>query len=238
MRNTLQQHLAGKTLPLTLAHMGGIAHGPENKTETIVATLTYSPDIIELDIRKSKDGVLYCHHGSIPFGILFSQILHLFSFQTIQHLLGPVDTFEKILSVIPPNTIVYVDIKENVINARDLLPIFDMSATKRWWIAAYSVQHLHELRDGLGEKFVYVLNQPRFNLATTLRALDGKADIVQLFLWQATPRQITALRDQGVEFHISRFGALSQTTKQNRALQYKDVWLTYDDLTQTHKTTV
>jgi len=49
--------------PLVMAHAGGRAHGRENTASTVQEALRHSPGIIELDLRRSNDGQLYCYHG-------------------------------------------------------------------------------------------------------------------------------------------------------------------------------
>lgn len=82
--------------------------------------------IIELDVRKSKDGVLYCYHGTfiqyyftLRFPRDFSVLKKKYS----------VEALAKILDVITEDKIVFLDIKDVSINRAD---IFDAFADKRF----------------------------------------------------------------------------------------------------------
>lgn len=48
---------------LVMAHGHSSAQGRENSLDFVKNSLIYKPDIIELDLRKSADGVLFCFHG-------------------------------------------------------------------------------------------------------------------------------------------------------------------------------
>src|SRR3954463_6798600 len=48
--------------PLVLAHRGASAQAPANTLEAFVLARTLGADGVELDVRKSADGVLVVHH--------------------------------------------------------------------------------------------------------------------------------------------------------------------------------
>ena len=43
-----------------------------------------SADIIEIDVRKSRDSVLFCFHGGIPFGLISAYFLRFLPWSTIK----------------------------------------------------------------------------------------------------------------------------------------------------------
>ena len=51
-----------KNIPLVIAHRGDSSNALENSLEAIHGALAYPVDMIELDIRKSRDNVLYVMH--------------------------------------------------------------------------------------------------------------------------------------------------------------------------------
>jgi len=144
--------------PLVLAHRGGKAHGRENDAETITRALAYKPDIVEVDVRKSKDGVLYCHHGSVPLGVSVAQLYRFFTFAKITRMLGKRDTLEKILEVIPEDVVVCLDLKDKRITSSELLAV--IRHTRPVWVVVYSMKHLTELRQAMGDRVAYVHNSP------------------------------------------------------------------------------
>jgi glycerophosphoryl diester phosphodiesterase len=103
MRPIVEEQLKGRVLPLIMAHKGGTAYGRENSLQAIRRSIEIMPDIIvEVDVRKSRDGVLYCHHGSEPFGIIAASFFSLLSFAQIQKLVGQRDTLQCIIDSPPP----------------------------------------------------------------------------------------------------------------------------------------
>jgi glycerophosphoryl diester phosphodiesterase len=95
-----------------MAHRGGYVYGRENALETVLKALEAGADIIELDVRKSRDGVLYCHHGSMPWGMIAATFFGFLSFARIQKLVGRRYVLTHILEAIPSGTQAYLDIKD------------------------------------------------------------------------------------------------------------------------------
>jgi len=60
--------------PLILTHRGGDCFATENSVEAVQQSLRYKPGIIELDVRKNSDGILYCFQGNLG-EFLFPKIL-------------------------------------------------------------------------------------------------------------------------------------------------------------------
>ncbi len=143
-----------------VAHAGGKAHGRENDIQTIRRALRDKPDIVEVDVRKSRDGVLYCHHGSIPIGVSAAQFFRFLTFAEIQKLVGKRDTLEDIVRVVPESTILLLDIKDANIDGYDLKKV--LADRPQVWIAASSLRRTHKLREVFGEDVVYVLYQMFF----------------------------------------------------------------------------
>lgn len=92
MRRVLQEVLQHRNLPLIMAHRGSVGKGRENSIAAIREALTFSADIIEVDVRMSRNGVVYCHHGSIPFGVLAAQLFRFPTFTKTQRLVGKRDS--------------------------------------------------------------------------------------------------------------------------------------------------
>ena len=204
MRPAVAKHFEGKRLPLIMAHKGGTAYGPENAAETVRRALAHKhkPDIIEVDVRKSRDGVLYCHHGSIPFGVFFATFFGLFSFRTIMRLVGPRDTLRDVLAAIPEGTLVYLDLKDPWITAADLAPLISGRAgvwvAPYWWIP----QLLKHLRTELGDAHAYAFTRPVFFPRRMAKKLEGSIDFIRFFRWGWSRRVIDTIEGHNIACHM------------------------------------
>lgn len=59
---TIEELLASDSRPLILAHRGASFYHKENTLEAFQAAIAMGPDMIEFDVRRSRDGVLLVHH--------------------------------------------------------------------------------------------------------------------------------------------------------------------------------
>ncbi len=162
---------------MVVAHRGGKVHGRENDAETIQRVLAYKPDIVEVDVRKSRDGILYCYHGSVPFGIIAASFFYHFSFRWIQRLVGKRDTLQKILSVIPEETIVLLDLQDKHIG-EELVPL--IKNRDNVWIMTTSDRHMKLLHKTFDEDVEYVLRKPFFFVRHVLPMVLGLTDTMEL----------------------------------------------------------
>jgi glycerophosphoryl diester phosphodiesterase len=202
MRPIVEEQLRGRMLPLVMAHQCGSAHGQENALETVKKALEFKPDIIEIDVRKSRDGVLYCHHGSEPFGVMAAAFFGLLTFVQIQKLVGPRDTLEKMLGGVPADMLVFLDIKDPWIGVRDLRQLID--GRQGVWIAPFgSLAWLKRLRAGLGEEHVYVFgNRPLLFPRRALERFAPYADMVQFYRWSWNAKTISEIEERGIACHM------------------------------------
>lgn len=201
MRAVVEEQLRGRRLPLVMAHKGGSAHGRENAIDTIKRALAYRPDIIEVDVRKSRDGIMYCHHGSEPWGTLMAAFFGLLPFRQIQRLAGQRDTLKEILAVIPEDTLVYLDLKDPWIVASDLRPI--ITGRKGIWVAPFgTVRWLKRLRAGLGDEHAYSFNRPCIFPRHVAKRLARQADMIQFCRWSWNRETLDAIEGSGVACHM------------------------------------
>jgi hypothetical protein len=233
MRPFVENKLKGKKL-LTMAHMGGAAHGIENRCATIQACLPFKPDIIEIDVRKSSDGILFCHHGSIPFGVTFWTLFPSLPFSWVRRIVPGVNTLKEVADIIPENTMIYIDIKDLRIDGKDVEKELINCRAGAIWIAPWSTCHLKKLRYFLGDQYIYVVNRPALFLDHSIRNYGNIADVFQVFVWNFNFKTIKKIRENGYGYHLSRWFIGS---KKRYALQskYGDLWVTYNSLARTHK---
>src|ERR1700692_2707498 len=66
----------GTSLPLVIAHRGASREAPENTPEAFEAAIALGADAVELDVRRTSDGVLVVHHNAsrrgVPLAVLYS----------------------------------------------------------------------------------------------------------------------------------------------------------------------
>lgn len=76
--------------------------------------------VIEIDVRKSSDGVLYCYHGKLLQYYFSLRIPRKFSnIRRRYH----VDTLSDVLDVIPEDKVLFLDIKSRSITRSDVLGV-------------------------------------------------------------------------------------------------------------------
>ncbi len=216
---------------LVMAHMGGKDHGQENSVEAVTVAQHYCPDIIELDVRKSSDGILYCHHGSVPFGMLFAFFFRFFKFSQISKWTNA-NTLEEALAAIKGNPIIFLDLRGSMVEPRDLDTILSKFSFAAVWLASRSFAHIRLLKNFFGERFLYVYNLAflRFNFSMKRAKKEG-INIFQIFFWQCTQENINAIKKSGMDYAVCSF---FQSRKQyiERAKQWNSLWIYYDDLAQ------
>lgn len=205
MRPIVKEQINGRTLPLIMAHKGGTAYGRENSLETIRKALEIMPDvIIEVDVRKSRDGVLYCHHGSVPFGVAAAAFFGYLSFAQIQKLIGQRDMLSAIFKAIPETAIIYLDIKDRSVTAEDLKQV--IGAHRRVWIAPLTTaKHLKELRSVLGEEYAYAYNRPVLFPRRMMRKLGSQTDFLQSFWWNWNKDIVAEIEGHGAVYHLCQW---------------------------------
>ena len=65
--------------PLRIAHRGYRTGAPENSLEAFSAAIAHGADVLEVDVRRRRDGALVAHHdrGDAPDAALLSDVLAL-----------------------------------------------------------------------------------------------------------------------------------------------------------------
>ncbi len=127
----------------------------ENSREVCAVSTTKDYiKIIELDLRKSKEGILYCHHGPI---IQYFTILKFP--QKLSNLKEKynVNSLEEILNVITEDKIIFLDIKDSSVTREDILAAFSGRNFKEVILGNKSVSYLKRF-DNMPEKFVKKLS--------------------------------------------------------------------------------
>ena len=67
---------AGTSLPLVIAHRGASRDAPENTVAAFEAAIALGADAVELDVRRTADGVLVVHHNASRRGVPLSMLTY------------------------------------------------------------------------------------------------------------------------------------------------------------------
>ena len=208
--------------PLIMFHGNSSVYGRPNSVESITGALKHNLDIIELDIRKSKDGILFCHHWS-----RFVWTLKYLNFRLIKEKFK-VNTLEEVLNVIPTKKIIFLDIKDKQITAEDLKKVCE-KYDQEYWLASCNLQYLGQLKSVLNNyKFVYNFGFLFFKQGIQASKAQG-INIIKLFRWQLKTNLKSHLLQSGLQFNIHPWFL---NTKQylETVEKYGSVWVAYDDL--------
>lgn len=219
--------------PFVMAHAAGRGHGRENSLEALQATLPHNPDVVELDVRKSRDGVLFCYHGfpALPFWLL-AGFLRWFGYKTIKRFLKTY-TLEELVVSIPKLWTLFLDFKDRNISAGDIAKI--NFGSHKVWLAAYSLKVLSQWKKELGNRFVYIYNFSFLNFEKGVeRSLKARVDVIKIFPWQASAEVIERLKKAKMAYTIQPvFISLKKYKK--LVEKYGSLWICLDDLRKKEK---
>ncbi|MBX2866893.1 hypothetical protein KTR10_02985 [Candidatus Kaiserbacteria bacterium] len=165
-------------------------------------------EIIELDLRKSKDGVLYCLHGNLLEYSFLLQFPRIFSSLREQY---KADSLADILEVISKDKIVFLDIKSTNITRDDLLHVFEGREFKEVILGNKSVSFLDRFTD-MPESFTKILNG---NIFCNFYDVDKLAEkgftyFEAVFPFQISNKAAHRVAKSGLMFRISGFGFLTK----------------------------
>lgn len=209
---------------LKMAWRGGFAHGRGNTKAAILACAPFKPDIIELDIRKSKDAVIYCYHGFIPL----AYFLRFFKYRFIEKWLRA-ETLEELISAIPKGAIAYCDMKQKNISPSEFRKTFK-GFHGEVWIAAYSLNYIAKLKRSLKGRFRFVYNFGLFHFARSIKkAKAAGVDIVQVFPWQWKPKYLKKIKKLGMAYGVCSF-LIGQKRTVNVSKKLEPIYIRYADL--------
>ena len=169
-----------------------------------IATIKDYIGIIELDVRKSKDGVLYCYHGTLLqywFGFIFSQ-----KFSDIKKKYG-VDSLEEILEVITEDKTIFLDLKSKSITKEDILNALNGKKFKEIILANTGLSSVSFLErfSNMPEKFVKAMNGNIFCNFYNLKKLKDKnyKYFEVVFPFQINRKLIENVKKNGLEFRCA-----------------------------------
>ena len=195
---------------IVLAHMGYFnkdsrkTYKENSKDVCKISTTKDYIGIIELDVRKSKDGVLYCYNGTLLqywFGLRDSV-----KFSDIKKKYG-IDSLEEILQVITEDKTVFLDLKSKSITREDILTALKGKKFKEIILGntgLASVSFLQRFSD-MPAQFVKAINGNIFCNFFNLKKLKEKnyKYFEVVFPFQINKKMIENVKKNGLEFRCA-----------------------------------
>ncbi len=175
-------------------------------------------DIIELDIRKSADGVLYCYHGNL---FEYHFLLKLpFTLSSLKHY-RQIDTLEEVLNVIDENKSIFLDIKDTGITNEDILKHLKAMNFEEVILGNKSVRYLDRFTN-MPNNFVKILN---CNIFCNFYNLDRLKEKKFKYFEAVSPLQVNSktlkkVEEAGLIFRMSGIGFLSKDSYWRKINKY------------------
>ena len=137
------------------------------------------------------------------------------------------------LSIIPTQKIIFLDIKDKRITAEDLKKVCE-KFVQEYWLASCNLQYLGHLKSVLRDyAFVYNFGFIFFKKGVQESKAQG-VNIIKVFRWQLTPNLKSHLLQSNIQFNIHPW--FMNTKKYLEMVEkYGSVWIAYDDLDHLEK---
>ncbi|MEK7594632.1 MAG: glycerophosphodiester phosphodiesterase [Patescibacteria group bacterium] len=181
-----------------IGHRGARGLAPENTIKSFQKALEHRVDMIELDVRVCRDGVVIAHHD--PYLLDPNGDKHMIEDHSYPYLLehkADLATFEQALTTINRAVPIYVEIKPNE-PTKPIIKIIQDHLDKGWQpedfrISSFDQSILLNIREGLPEIMVTVLEKWSGVRASRRARQLGTAHILmnQRWLWWGFIRQMT-----------------------------------------------
>ena len=177
----------------------------ENSKEVCeVSTTKDYIGIIELDVRKSKDGVLYCYHGTLIeywFNLKIPQ-----KFYDTKNKYG-VNSLEEVLEVITDDKSIFLDIKSKSITREDILNALKNKPFKEIILGNTGISSVSFLERfyNMPKQFVKAMNGNIFCNFHDLKKLKEKnyKYFEVVFPFQISEKVVENVRKNGLEFRCA-----------------------------------
>lgn len=154
--------------------------------------------VIELDVRKSKDRILYCYHGNIFEYFFLLKFRRQFSaLQKKYH----VSALKDILEAVSQDKVICLDIKDSATTREDILTAFTGKKFREVIIGNKSVAYLRRFHD-MPKGFVKMLNGNMLSTFYNLKKLkeDNFKYFEIVFPFLATKNIFKKLKESGLKW--------------------------------------
>ncbi len=206
-----------------MAHRGGHCFATENSLEAISCSLKHQSDIIEVDVRKSTDGILYCYHGNY-LEFIFPNFFFKKSFAELKKKYPTLATLQEVVKEVEEKALLFLDIKDKSITPEEFLSI--IPTEKEIVIACFDLNYLCNLKD-LPTNCKKVCNGGILLTEEKKKKLiAAKVEGVELFFWSWNEKNRENLRKLGIGTTLA-YWFLPSLVYLKKA---KDsLWVCYDD---------
>ena len=190
--------------PYLLAHRGGDCFGPENSQQAIEASLKYKMDIIEIDVRESSDGILFCYHGNVS-EFLFARFYFKKPYKLLKEKYSSLLTLSEALALIQDKAILFIDVKDNNINPSKLITQIKQGKSNQVYIASQSLDFLKKM-GSLPKTWRKVCNGGILFLKLKLHELlASDIDIIELWWWDYSKKNRVLLKSHDISTALARW---------------------------------
>lgn len=224
--------------PLIMAHAGGMDHGKENSPEAVKKSLEYHPDIIELDIRKSADNILFCYHGFGIFVYFLAYFLRYFKHSNIKKIFGIKSELKEILDLIKEPLIVYLNLKDGRITPQEIDALHDKYPHIEFWIGMSNGKKIAELKQKLKYKYEFHSTWPNiFSFENALaNSLKNDLHSVKLLPWQCNKQNLELIKKHGLT-HILEPIFVTNKGFAKLSKKWGTLYICLNDLSKPHDVT-
>ncbi|MEK7095460.1 MAG: hypothetical protein AAB917_02260 [Patescibacteria group bacterium] len=209
---------------IVLAHKGFFNKESENfyrensKEVCEISSKKNYISIIELDIRKSKDGVLYCYHGNSFEYYIGLEIPKNFGILQEKY---KVNSLAEVLDVISEEKSIFLDIKDTRITREDILKAFPKKKFKEVILGNKSISFLNRFNE-MPREFVKIFNGNilcNFYDLKKLRENNFRYFEV-VFPFQVRKKLIENVYRAGMEFRCTGLFFMSNTSYWKKIYKY------------------
>ncbi|MCK4454568.1 glycerophosphodiester phosphodiesterase [Candidatus Parcubacteria bacterium] len=186
-----------------MAHKGGDCFGIENSLDVIKKSLKAGAEVIELDIRKSSDNILFCYHGNV-LQFLIPQLFFKKKFENLKKKLPSISTLKENALAVGNKAILFLDVKDNSISKIDLLHTLKDIDINEVFVAHRSLNYLKKL-NRLPKQWKKVINWGyNFSKSKINPLVEAGIYAIELFFWDFNKQNIDQLRSHGIDVAIPR----------------------------------
>lgn len=213
-----------KIKPLIMAHKGGDFFGKENSLQSVRKSLEYGAEIIELDVRKSSDDILFCYHGNF-LEFLFPKLFFKKNFKDLEMNYSFISSLKDIANEIRDKGNLFLDIKDESILLDEIKNALKGIPLKEIYIAHRNENYLKKLGK-FPENWKKVINMGYLFSTSRIKKLkEIGICAVELFPWNFSKKNISELKNNNIDVAIPRIFRTKANYSKNCILN-QTLWIT------------
>ncbi len=208
--------------PLIMAHRGGDIFGPENSLKAVTESLKYNPDIIEIDVKKSKDNIIFCYHGN-TLKYLFPRLFFNKDFAEIKKSYKNIATLTEVANFIQNKSILFIHINDYSITANDLQNALKDINYKEIWVASMNFDYINNLDLPKDWKKINNAGISLFS-PNKQKILNSNIYAIELNWWDYTSKNITELKDHNIKVTLAKW-LMPKSIYIKKAIDNNSLWV-------------